>query len=167
MKPAPIKRYPNRKLYNTVTKRYITLDEIGELIRDGVEVAVSDSATGEDITTFILTQVIVGQGRKGDWVLPRGLLFELIRMHHETKEAIVQQLLTLPNLSDLLSTLGFPTQKDVDQLRAFASYIDDNLVQGNNPLPDAGMDILGERIDQVEKMVEAILAAAEGLLPAV
>ncbi len=53
----------------------------------------------------------------------------------------------------------FLLQKDVDQLRAFAPYIDDNLVQGNNPLPDAGMDILGERIDQAEKMVEAILAA--------
>ena len=116
MKPIPIKRYPNRKLYNTVTKRYITLDEIGELIRDGVEVAVSDTAAGEDITTFILTQVIMGQERKGERGLSRGLLFELIRASHETKEGIVERLLTLPNLSDLLSILGFPTQEEVDQL---------------------------------------------------
>ena len=62
-------------------------------------------------------------------------------------------------LNQLDSQKRFLLQKDVDQLKAFASYIDDNLVQGNNPLPDAGMDILGERIDQAEKMVEAILAA--------
>lgn len=51
----------------------------------------------------------------------------------------------------------FLLQKDADQLAAFAPYIDDNLEQGTNSLPDAGFDILGERIDQVEKMVDAIL----------
>ena len=71
---------------------------------------------------------------------------------------VAQAAFTLdPNQSDFQKR--FLLQKDVDQLRAFAPYIDDNLVQGNNPLPDAGMDILGERIDQAEKMVEAILAA--------
>ncbi len=60
-------------------------------------------------------------------------------------------------LSQLDFQKRFLLQQDVDQLTAFASYIDDNLVQGNNPLPDAGMDIIGERIDQVEKMVDAFL----------
>jgi len=60
-------------------------------------------------------------------------------------------------LSQLDFQKRFLLQQDVDQLTAFASYIDDNLVQGNNPLPDAGMDIIGERIDQTEKMVDAFL----------
>jgi len=73
-------------------------------------------------------------------------------------DALAQAAFTL-YLNQLDFQKRFLLQKDVDQLRAFAPYIDDNLVQGNNPLPDAGMDILGERIDQAEKMVEAILAA--------
>lgn len=60
-------------------------------------------------------------------------------------------------LSQLDFQKRFLLQQDVNQLTAFAAYIDDNLVQGNNPLPDAGMDIIGERIDQVEKMVDAFL----------
>ena len=60
-------------------------------------------------------------------------------------------------LSQLDFQKRFLLQQDVKQLTAFASYIDDNLLQGNNSLPDAGMDIIGERIDQTEKMVDAIL----------
>jgi polyhydroxyalkanoate synthesis repressor PhaR len=75
----PIKRYQNRKLYNTVTKRYITLVEVGELIRGGMDIVVTDSASGEDITTFILSQVIVGQEKRGERTLSQGLLTGLIR----------------------------------------------------------------------------------------
>ena len=53
-----IKRYPNRKLYNTDAKRYITLDTIAELIRDGNDVEVRDHETGEDLTGVTLSQII-------------------------------------------------------------------------------------------------------------
>ena len=65
--PTIIKRYPNRKLYNTETKRYITLDGISTLIKQSNEVQVLDHTTGEDLTTLTLTQIIFEQ-EKTRWL---------------------------------------------------------------------------------------------------
>ncbi len=59
-----IKRYPNRKLYDTAAKQYVSLDGIAELIRGGADVQVVDYTTGEDLTALILMQVIVEQEKK-------------------------------------------------------------------------------------------------------
>jgi polyhydroxyalkanoate synthesis repressor PhaR len=74
-----IKRYPNRKLYNTAAKRYITLDEIATLIRNGSEVTVVDNDTGKDITAVTLTQIIFEQEKKHDGFLPRSVLTGLVQ----------------------------------------------------------------------------------------
>jgi polyhydroxyalkanoate synthesis repressor PhaR len=74
-----IKRYPNRKLYNTNSKRYISLDEIAELIRQGEEVHVLDHASGEDLTALTLTQVLFEEVKKQTGFLPRNLLTGLIQ----------------------------------------------------------------------------------------
>ena len=74
-----IKRYPNRKLYNTEAKGYITLEQIGELIRDGQDIQVVDHATGEDLTALTLTQVILEQERKRSGFLPQTVLTGLIQ----------------------------------------------------------------------------------------
>jgi polyhydroxyalkanoate synthesis repressor PhaR len=74
-----IKRYPNRKLYNTETKQYITLDGIAELIRQGNEVTVIDHPSGDDLTALTLTQIIVEQEKKQSGLLPRSVLAGLIQ----------------------------------------------------------------------------------------
>ena len=74
-----IKRYPNRKLYDTEAKGYITLEQIGELIRDGQDIQVVDHATGEDLTALTLTQVILEQERKRSGSLPQTVLTGLIQ----------------------------------------------------------------------------------------
>ena len=74
-----IKRYPNRKLYDTEAKQYITLDGIAELIRQGKEVSVIDHASGEDQTTLTLTQIIVEQEKKHGGLMPRAILAGLIQ----------------------------------------------------------------------------------------
>jgi len=73
-----IKRYANRKLYNTDTSRYITLKGIAELIEMGEEVRVIDNETGEDITSVALSQILVGSERVNQTV-PRTLLSDLIQ----------------------------------------------------------------------------------------
>ncbi len=73
-----IKRYANRKLYNTETSRYITLKGIAELIEQGVEVRVVDNETGEDITSVALSQILVDNER-AQRAVPRGLLSDLIQ----------------------------------------------------------------------------------------
>ncbi len=74
-----IKRYPNRKLYNTEAKRYVTLAQIAGLIRDGEDVQVVDHATGEDLTALTLTQVILEQERSQSGFLPQTVLTGLIQ----------------------------------------------------------------------------------------
>ena len=64
-----IKRYPNRKLYDTEAKKYITLDGIAELIRQGEEVVVIDHTTNEDLTAVTLTQIIFEQEKKSSGFL--------------------------------------------------------------------------------------------------
>ena len=60
-----IKRYPNRKLYDTGDSRYITLDEIANLVADGVDIRIVDNQTKDDLTDVTLAQILVEQGRKG------------------------------------------------------------------------------------------------------
>ncbi|MEM8556845.1 MAG: polyhydroxyalkanoate synthesis regulator DNA-binding domain-containing protein [Bacteroidota bacterium] len=75
-----IKRYGSRKLYDTAESRYIALDEIARLIRDGEEIRVEDSKTGEDVTATVLTQLIAEESRRDGATLPQGFLHDVIRM---------------------------------------------------------------------------------------
>lgn len=79
-----IKRYPNRKLYDTGAKQYITLEGIAALIRQGEEVQVVDHTTGEDLTTLTLTQIIVEQEKKRSGFLPQAVLTGLIQAGGDT-----------------------------------------------------------------------------------
>ncbi len=75
-----IKRYENRKLYDTAERQYVSLEEIAGLIRQGADVQVIDNNSGEDITTQTLTQVIFEEGKKGRNPLSKDLLHDLIRL---------------------------------------------------------------------------------------
>ncbi|HBH00836.1 MAG: hypothetical protein A2X36_02035 [Elusimicrobia bacterium GWA2_69_24] len=74
-----IKRYSNRKLYDTQESRYVTLDEIEEMVRSGKEVAVVDAASGEDLTAVTLTQIILENERNHRTTLPTAFLHQLIK----------------------------------------------------------------------------------------
>ncbi|MCB0045333.1 MAG: polyhydroxyalkanoate synthesis regulator DNA-binding domain-containing protein [Caldilineaceae bacterium] len=87
-----IKRYPNRKLYNTESKRYVTLDEITELIQAGNNVQVIDHESGDDLTTLTLTQIILEQEKKSAGFLPHNLLINLIRTGGDTVEQMVRSI---------------------------------------------------------------------------
>ncbi len=74
-----IKRYQNRKLYDTSTSRYVTLDDIAEMIQKGEDVTVVDNRTNKDITSSTLTQIIFETERKSKAVLPIQVLKDIIR----------------------------------------------------------------------------------------
>lgn len=74
-----IKRYPNRKLYDTEDKKYVTLNAIAKLIRDGEELQVVDHTTAEDLTAITLTQIIFEQEKQHSGFLPRSVLTGLIQ----------------------------------------------------------------------------------------
>lgn len=79
-----IKRYPNRKLYNTEAKRYITLDSIADIIREGYDVEVRDHDSGEDLTGITLSQIIFEHEKRDSGYLPNMLLANLIRAGGDT-----------------------------------------------------------------------------------
>ena len=74
-----VKKYGNRRLYDTQSSRYITLEDLTNAIRDGAEAKVVDAKTGQDLTQATLTQIIM-EGRGGDKILPAALLHQLIRL---------------------------------------------------------------------------------------
>ncbi len=77
--PRVIKRYPNRKLYDTEARRYVTLERVERLIRDGIEVTVVDAGSGGDLTPMILTEILLNQERRGQAGLPAVFLHQLIK----------------------------------------------------------------------------------------
>jgi polyhydroxyalkanoate synthesis repressor PhaR len=94
-----IKRYPNRKLYDTEAKKYITLEGIADLIRQGEEVQVVDHASGEDLTALTLTQVILEQEKKRRGFLPQSVLTGLIQAGGETMGTLRRALASPLNLA--------------------------------------------------------------------
>ena len=77
--PVIIRKYPNRRLYDTSSRRYVNLSDLAEMVRQGVEIQVVDARSGEDVTRVVLTQIIADDAREQPAGLPLELLRELIR----------------------------------------------------------------------------------------
>ena len=91
--PVIIKKYANRRLYNTETSAYITLDHLAQLTRKGREFVVLDAKTGEDITHSVLTQIIMEAEGKGATMLPAGFLRQIIGLYGGNMAGMVPQYL--------------------------------------------------------------------------
>lgn len=130
-----IKRYPNRKLYDTEAKRYVTLENIAQMIQVGREVQVIDHETGEDLTNLTLSQIIFEQEKRGSGLLSRSLLTNLVRAGNDTFDQVRRTLLRtgeptaetaldsspLQHLDDILQevlhSINVPTQRDLKLLQ--------------------------------------------------
>lgn len=92
---AVVKKYANRRLYNTATSSYVTLDELARMIREGQEFVVYDARTGEDITRSVLTQIILEEDSKGRNMLPIGFLRRLISFYDDSLHALLPRYLEM------------------------------------------------------------------------
>ena len=81
-----IKRYGNRRLYNTETKTYVNYSDLAKIVRDGNDVQVIDSTTKEDVTKAVLIQVILEEEKNNKTVLPTEFLFQLLRSREESMQ---------------------------------------------------------------------------------
>ena len=79
--PVVVKKYANRRLYDTSSSAYVTLDDLAEMVKSGVDFVVYDAKTNEDLTRQILTQIIVEQEGRGEHLLPVQFLRQLIRLY--------------------------------------------------------------------------------------
>ena len=87
--PIIIKKYANRRLYNTSSSSYITLDDLAKMTRDGVDFQVLDAKTGSEITHAILTQIIMDEEAHGEQMLPVSFLRQLIGMYGNSMQAMM------------------------------------------------------------------------------
>lgn len=92
-KPVTIKKYANRRLYNTATSSYVTLDHLAQMVKEGIKFVVYDAKTSDDITRFVLTQIIVEEESKGQNLLPISFLRHLISFYGDSLQALVPRYL--------------------------------------------------------------------------
>lgn len=100
-----IKKYANRRLYNTRSSAYVTLEHLSEMVKEGVDFVVYDAKTNEDITRSVLTQIIFDEESRGQNLLPIQFLRQLIRFYGDSMQAFVPSFLEM-------SLDGFTRQQD-------------------------------------------------------
>ena len=88
-KPTVVKKYANRRLYNTATSSYVTLEDLARMIKEGGDFVAYDAKSGEDITRSVLTQIIVEQEQKGQNLLPISFLRQLIGFYGDSMQFLV------------------------------------------------------------------------------
>jgi polyhydroxyalkanoate synthesis repressor PhaR len=144
-----IKRYSNRKLYNTDENKYINLEAIAKMIRNGEDVQVVDNVTGEDLTALTLTQIIMEREKKeGDFV-PRSILAELIQAGGESLNVIREK---LGSPSDLIQQVDREIAKRLD-----------GLIQRGEIAEEAGKKLRGQLTEEGQLWATNVLITEEDI----
>ncbi|HRQ37103.1 MAG TPA: polyhydroxyalkanoate synthesis regulator DNA-binding domain-containing protein [Chloroflexota bacterium] len=176
-----IKRYPNRKLYDTEEKKYITLDGIADLIRQGEEVQVVDHTTDEDLTAVTLSQIIFEQEKRSSGFLPQSVLAGLVQsggdtvnalrrtltaplgMLHHVDEEIEKRLQTLVNRGEL-------AREDAARLRDKLLSIGTDVAESASPGQQIGR-LFGARgvpsrdeVEQLTSQIEELSSRIDNLI---
>ena len=127
-----IKKYTDRRLYDTAASRYVKLDDIARMIRDGAEVEVRDAGTGKDITSVILTQIVMEEARGGEGGLPLQLLRQLVMAsdratrEFQSRLSDAKQVVTSP-IEFVRNLLG--RDDEVEQLRRRVEELEGRLAE--------------------------------------
>jgi polyhydroxyalkanoate synthesis repressor PhaR len=140
-----IKKYPNRRLYDTVESRYITLEEIRQLVLKGVDFCVLDQKSGDDITRSILLQVIIEQECEGEPLFTTDVLQRIIRFYGDTLQGVASEY-----LERSLSLFTEQQQMFQDRLREAVT---------SNPLT-AMTELAQKNLDLWKKMQDSFFLAA-------
>ncbi len=142
-KPLLIKRYASRRLYNTETSDYVTLEDIAGFIRDGREVQIVDLKSGDDLTRQYLLQIIAEHESRGENVLPVSVLNDLVRSYMSGDVSVVPQFL----------------QASFDMLRDGQARVMENMSAMNPMTKMPGMEVMQA---QQEAFINAMTAGWSG-----
>jgi polyhydroxyalkanoate synthesis repressor PhaR len=185
--PAPviIKKYANRRLYNTATSSYVTLDNLSQMVRLGGDFIVYDAKNGEDITRSVLTQIIVEEEQKGQNLLPISFLRQIIGFYGNNMEWLVPRYLEFTmksfarNQEQLAKSVGgsftglfpFASFEDVGKqnmalfekaMKMFSPFgadgepIAGEAPTGEAPAPAQGIQELTERLNSLQGQLDAL-----------
>lgn len=147
METHVVKKYSNRKLYDTFTRRYVTLDVIAELLRGGDEVRVIDRNTGQDITAVTLSQILLDMERHRRSPIPEPLLVDLVKERGEQLIGMLRSSLALPR------ELRQRTAAGAQQIE---TRVDEALAAGLHNFNIASRDEVQELTDRVDSLARRI-----------
>ena len=149
-KPVTIKKYANRRLYNTETSTYVTLDDLAEMVRQERDFVVYDAKSGEDLTHGVLTQIILERESRGQTLLPVGFLRQLIRFYGDSVGRLVPAYLAMS-----LDTLTREQEKFRKQMTdAFGAGPFTGTPFGQVPFGSAAFEAMQEQAKQNMAMFE-------------
>ena len=149
-KPLLVKRYASRRLYNTETSDYVTLENIAAFIRNGREVQIVDLKSGDDLTRQYLLQIIAEHESRGESVLPVDVLTDLVRSYTSQAASVVPQFLAT----------------SFEVLRQGQSAMMDNMQKVNPMSKIAGFDAMRAQQEAFFKAMGGFMAQAPGAAPA-
>ena len=191
--PVVVKKYANRRLYNTESSSYITLDNLAEMVRGGRDFVVFDAKSGDDITRGVLTQIIVEEESKGRALLPTGFLRQLIGFYGDSMQGLVPRYLegamtafgrqqeqlratmqkTVGNLFPGMEELGRQNLAMVDRaMSLFAPFYRaawaEEQANGSTPVPESlsEVDALRAEVMRLRSQLEQANPPAEPAAPA-
>jgi len=181
--PVVIKKYANRRLYNTGTSTYVTLEDLAAMVKGGEDFVVYDAKTGEEITRSVLTQIIFEQENKeGQNLLPIAFLRQLIRFYGDSLQMLVprylevsidsltreqekfrQQMAQAFGVATLVGPLEDQVRRNMEMFQsAFAMFrpfplTGEKATEGENPTrPGGEMDELKRKLDDMQKRIDGL-----------
>ena len=155
-----IKKYPNRRLYDTDTSTYITLSEVRQLVMDCEPFVVSDAKTGEDLTRSILLQIILEQEANGSPMFTAPVLSNVIRFYGHTMQGFMGGYLekNMQALIDLQTRMGEPSKVLTPEMWKQFMNLQAPLVQGMmGPSLEQSKAVLAQLQEQMKKQAEQVL----------
>ncbi len=184
--PITIKKYANRRLYNTATSSYVTLDNLASMVKSGAEFVVYDAKSGEDITRSVLTHIIVEEESKGQKLLPVSFLRHLISFYGDSLQVVVPRYLehTMHSFArnqdqmrgqmresrDGLNPLGHFEEMSRQNMALFESalkmfnpfYTDQGGERSRDdeaerPKADESLEELRERLNQMQRQIDELM----------
>jgi polyhydroxyalkanoate synthesis repressor PhaR len=182
--PVIIKKYANRRLYNTGTSTYVTLEDLAVMVKDGEDFVVYDAKTGEEITRSVLTQIIFEQENKGQNLLPITFLRQLIRFYGDSMQMLVPRFLemSVENLTreqakfreSMTKTFGAATglnfmeeqvRRNMEMFeRAFTMFLPFAQKNAANPTAEPegeNIDELKRQVSEMQKRLDKLVSGSE------
>jgi len=165
--PVIVKKYANRRLYNTSSSSYITLDDLAGMVRDNVEFQVLDAKSGEDITHAILTQIIMDEEANGEQMLPISFLRQLISMYGNSMQSLMPSYLeaSMANFRENQSKIRESLEKGISN-SPIAKFHENNmammraatetLMPGSGGNRDQPKESSNTEIDALREQMEAM-----------
>ena len=157
--PITIKKYANRRLYNTATSSYVTLEHLCQMVKDSVEFSVFDAKSGDDITRSVLTQIILEEEAKGENLLPTQFLRQIIGYYGDNMQRIlIPQYLehSMRTFTENQEQIQNYFQKTMGKMSPFSSL--DEIGKHNVAVFEEAMQMISPQ--QQDANQEATIAAA-------